>query len=661
MLKTGLFPTPRQLRATGVLLLAVLLQSIHAAASPADDQRQLYRNAMQALERGDSRPFLRQRDHLASYPLYPYLELAELRTRLADHPETEVADFLQRHGPDLPAVRLRAAWLQSLASRQRWSDYLRFHETATGSDEERCRHGWALLQTGRQSEADAAASLLWSNPRSMPSACDGLFHAWMSRGNPGNELAWQRFAAAMNAGQPALARYVMRYMDAAYGSDAALFLEVADKPSRVREHQRFDGGNPRHARILEFGLARFAALDASAARRTFEHHARGKTLQPEALQKVAPRIANALSGDSAEAALQWIIGLDPALRGDSLTEDAARYALRGADWDPVLAALDLMPAHLAGTPRWSYWRARSTQAYSASTGEARAIYAGLSETRSYYGFLAADRIGSAYAMQHQPLPVDSGQLRNAANLPCVRRAREFDLLGDSIGARREWFHCINHADPRQRLAAARLAAGWGWAQLAINTLILAEEWNDLELRFPLLYAEQFEQAARQQRLDRNWLFAIARQESTFNPGARSPAGALGLMQLMPATAQMTARSMGLGYRGNQDLLDPARNVAIGSHYMRMMMDDFQQNRILAAAAYNAGPNRVRQWLRRHPPHVDHDRFVETIPFGETRQYVQNVLAFAVIYAWLQGRSVTMVEAAEQRINNPYAGPLPGAG
>jgi soluble lytic murein transglycosylase len=127
---------------------------------------------------------------------------------------------------------------------------------------------------------------------------------------------------------------------------------------------------------------------------------------------------------------------------------------------------------------------------------------------------------------------------------------------------------------------------------------------------------------------------------------------MGLMQLMPTTAQQTARNAGLRYRGSADLLDPATNVQLGSHYMRNMLDDFGQNRILAAAAYNAGPTRVRQWLRRLAAPVDHDLFTETIPFRETRQYVQNVLSFAVIYAYLGGTQAPMIRPDERMIAIP---------
>jgi soluble lytic murein transglycosylase len=175
----------------------------------------------------------------------------------------------------------------------------------------------------------------------------------------------------------------------------------------------------------------------------------------------------------------------------------------------------------------------------------------------------------------------------------------------------------------------------------------------------VIHREAFDAAGKRQQLDTHWLFAIARQESALNPGARSPVGAMGLMQLMPATAQQTARASGLRYRGSADLLDPGTNVQLGSHYMRLMLDDFGQNRVLAAAAYNAGPGRVRQWLRRLPGPVDHDLFTETIPFKETRQYVQNVLSFAVIYAYLGGRETPLVRPDERVIRSPGSSREPG--
>ena len=641
-----------------ILSVALLLAQAGAIADPGADQlsgqRQQYRAAKAALERGDPQPFFRARSLLADYPLYPYLELAELRRRLPAMPQAEVEDFLERHGSALPAARLRAAWLPLLAAHERWQEFLSHYVEDPANTERRCNHAWALLRTGATVEADRRTAQIWATPRSLPKACDRLLQSWSTRGNPAPALAWQRFHAAMGAGQTGLARYLTRFLDAPARADAELFLRVAEDPALVQQPARFAGGNPRHAGIVAFGLSRLAARDAHAARLAFEQYARGGQIAPAALGSAAPRIANALAAVSGRTAMRWIMGLDARMRDDALGEDAVRHALRGEGWDDVLATLDLLPAPLAATERWQYWAARSRDAVTAGGDGAQTTYAQLGATRSYYGFLAAERIGRSYAMQHEPLPVADEQLRAVERDPGIRRAREFQLVGDALESRREWLHTIGLMNQPERLAAARIASGWGWHQLAIATLIAAGERNALEMRFPVLYAQDFERAARQQRLEQNWLYAIARQESALNATVRSPAGALGLMQVMPATAELTARKAGIPYRGSADLLDPSTNVVIGSHYMRTMLDQFQQNRILAAAAYNAGPGRVKQWLQRLPPTLEHDRFVEAIPFRETRQYVQNVLSFAVIYAYLDGRQVPVVQPSEQLIRNPWS-------
>lgn len=113
------------------------------------------------------------------------------------------------------------------------------------------------------------------------------------------------------------------------------------------------------------------------------------------------------------------------------------------------------------------------------------------------------------------------------------------------------------------------------------------------------------------------------------PDAKSPSGALGVMQLMPATAKIVARQLGLSYANNTSLIKPDLNIRLGTHYLGQMLRKFDNNRILASAAYNAGPGRVNQWL---DPSIPFDVWIEIIPFTETRNYVQNVLMFSSIYS-----------------------------
>jgi soluble lytic murein transglycosylase len=145
----------------------------------------------------------------------------------------------------------------------------------------------------------------------------------------------------------------------------------------------------------------------------------------------------------------------------------------------------------------------------------------------------------------------------------------------------------------------------------------------------LAFHESFINSARVAVISPQWSIAVARQESAFMTDARSGAGALGLMQLMPATAKQTAHRHGVRYSAANDLIDPYKNIKLGTAYLGNMFRRFSNNRILASAAYNAGPSRVKRWLN---PALPLDVWIETIPFTETRNYVQNVLMFASIYS-----------------------------
>ena len=643
-----------------LVLAATLLHAAYAApphrADALDAQREQYRAARVALSRGDVKTFRRLAGGLSEYPLYPYLEYAELRRRIGTLPRRDVEAFLRRYDDDLLGLRLRNAWLDTLAAKQRWEDYLQFTTDATSATSERqCERAWAMLKSGDTARAMDATTRIWLSPKSLPKVCDRLFSAWMGRGNPDSDVAWRRFHLAISADQLQLARYLLRFLDPAQRKDAELCLTIRQRPSVVGERARFARDNPRAPQLVEYGLSRLAAQDAAAARGLFSEYTRDGYLTEEAQRVLSRRIASGLARTSNSTAVEWALGLDAAIRGEELSEDIVRYAMRDGEWRQITEVLHVVPEPLSRQSRWRYWTSRSLEAagMSANAPEVRPEYEALSTERSYYGFLAADRIGAGYTMQHEPVPVGARELDRIAGHPGIRRARELWLIGEQLNSRREWFHTMSRLSDEERVAAGKLAATWGWYPLSIGALIAAEDWNDLELRFPLAYDEEFSNAARQTRIDETLLYAIARQESAFNASIRSPAGALGLMQLMPATAQQTARRAGIRYQGTQDLLNPSTNVSLGSRYMRSMLDDFQQNRILAAAAYNAGPARVRRWLRTMPPEVEHDIFVETIPFRETRQYVQNVLSFAVIYAYLQGRSAVLVQPEEKRIVNPY--------
>ena len=130
------------------------------------------------------------------------------------------------------------------------------------------------------------------------------------------------------------------------------------------------------------------------------------------------------------------------------------------------------------------------------------------------------------------------------------------------------------------------------------------------------------------------VYAITRQESTFDPAAQSSAGARGLMQLMPDTAKRTAKRFGIEFDLGQ-LLDPAYNVKLGVAHLGELMDDWKGSHILMFASYNAGGGNVSKWIKAYgdprSPNVDPIDWVERIPFSETRNYVQRVMENLLVY------------------------------
>ncbi|RYZ79379.1 MAG: lytic murein transglycosylase, partial [Moraxellaceae bacterium] len=248
------------------------------------------------------------------------------------------------------------------------------------------------------------------------------------------------------------------------------------------------------------------------------------------------------------------------------------------------------------------------------------------------------------------LTIPKEVLNKVESDPGIQRAREFYLLGNLASASREWTFTTNHLPTTQEMVAAgRIADRWGWYRQAIQTMQDSDYWDELSVRFPIPFNEHVKAAVRQTSIDPHFVYAIAKQESAFNTDAKSPVGAMGLMQLMPTTAKSTAKKAGLLYRP-QDLLTADKNIVLGSHYLEELLGAFSGNRILAAAAYNAGPGRVKQWLNKDDNKLPYDVWIETIPYKETRLYVQNILSFAVVYAYRTGSSqpfITPQEAARQ--------------
>ncbi|MDG4551830.1 MAG: transglycosylase SLT domain-containing protein [Candidatus Contendobacter sp.] len=566
---------------------------------------------------------------LQTYPLYPYLRYQDLVRRLPELPADEVREFLRDHADSPLAARLRGAWLRQLAAIRRWNDYPRDF-TPTRDAELDCWQRQALLATGQDDAALRDFATLWLRGAMLPTACDPIIAAWHARREPTPERLWQRFALAMESNNLKLARALRVAMPATDRGLAEAWLGIADNPALALDTSRLDLNDPRAVPILSDGLERWGqrnALDAAAALDTLR--TRTPALAPR-LAEVERRLALWLASDYHPSALARLAALPDAVVDRDVAEWRVRICLRQGDWNAVLGWLDRLPAPERDSPRWRYWRGRALEMLGRAE-DAKPVYRTIADQRDYHGFLAADRLGVPYAIASTPLEIPATELDALLERsPGLRRARELYILGREPDADAEWRQAIHGFDRPALRQAALLAQRWDWHGQAIVTIARAEHWDDLELRFPLAYRDGVVNQARVGALDPAWVYAIIRQESGFRPAARSPVGALGLMQIMPATGRQIAGELRDVAADDPPLLQPDTNIRYGVHYLRRMLDRLQDNPLLATAAYNAGPNKVARWLPATAA-VPADVWAETIPYRETRAYVQRVMEYAAIY------------------------------
>jgi soluble lytic murein transglycosylase-like protein len=302
----------------------------------------------------------------------------------------------------------------------------------------------------------------------------------------------------------------------------------------------------------------------------------------------------------------------------------ARAALRNLDWKTVDRVISSMSMEAQSDNIWSSWLAYARQAQG----------------------LAAPQISPPAS----PVPARASEqaILQAKTNKGLQRA----LYAIKIGLRpegvREWNYETNLASygrlgsmkDEERLAAAAIACEAEVWDRCINTSERTKDVVDWSQRFPTPHKEALVAEAKRRGIDPAFVYGLIRQESRFITDAKSHVGAAGLMQIMPATAKWTANRIGMtNFSGNQ-IHDININLTLGVAYLKYVLDENESNPSYAAAAYNAGPHRVRTWRKamlEDPANGQPDKklalaiWSENIPFAETRDYVKKVSANTETY------------------------------
>ncbi|MEH6551303.1 MAG: transglycosylase SLT domain-containing protein [Pseudomonadales bacterium] len=638
------------LRTVVAALTLVLLANtaVVGASTNLEQQRQKFIDAKAALAKGKTTDYKKLKAQLKDYPLYPYLDFADLLGRLRHAKPSDVDLFLNTYQDTSVAARLRYHYLEKLRKYDRWQTYLSFYQSEGATVEQQCFYQLARYRDGDTDAAMEEAITLWLVGKSQPKACDKLFGVLQKSGKITNEIAWERYTKAVLAHQFTLARYLTRFFTTdQFRREADEYMAVDRSPARIGKYSRYTKQDHETAHIIYHGLTHLAKSAPLDAWKHWHHYRQQLPFDQEQLDGIAKALTQGLYAAGYEGRADDLLREEQDHLSSSLLEWRLRKALAEQDWPTVRFWVQRLPEETRSSDRWRYWMARAEeQLLVPENGFSEDFYA-LAKTRSFYGFLAADLLQQPYYLGHSPVQIDPSVKTSVALTPGIVRARELFYVGEFLQGRRELYLTGKSFDSPQWQATAVLTNNWGWHSQTILSMIKAGYWNDINLRFPVLYKDAYEKRGQQNALDASMLMAITRQESAFDPGVISRSGARGLMQLMPATAKYIAKKRKISYNSKYNLDIPEKNIELGSTYYRYLMDDFDDNRVLSTAGYNAGPNRVRKWQKVSQAKMPADIWIELIPYRETRGYVMNVLAFNVIYGYHLGQATSLLTEKEQ--------------
>jgi len=618
--------------------LGLLLHGTVDAGSELDDQRELFRQVYPQVELGrwDAIEALsaEDRERLQAYLLWPDLRAAWFRTTIRKADLDSIEAFLDRHGTLKPARELRYRYALHLAESGLLDRYLRIYRSyyqGLGIARLDCIALHAEIEAGDGDRIAHRGRDLWLTGYSQADECDPVFEWMQERELLTGDDYRARFALAIEAREFRRARWLARSLDGDSLEQANGWLQAQAKPEQFVETQGQRENSDVSRRQLAYAIERITYRDPETALQLWQRLESDYAFSTQTRHATQRHIALWTARDNLAGAYELLTSLPLEVQDEEVLRWRARVSLRDERWMDLLNDIATMTAEERGSEQWRYWRAVAL-ARNGNDDAARLVLKPLAAERSYYGFLAADELGIDYAFADDRLRADDAVIETLAQRPDLIRARELFLVGLDSRGRSEWDAVMAGLSDEQKTQAAVLAHRWGWHSRAIATAAAVGHYDDLALRYPLPFRQSFERGASSASIPTTWALGIARSESLFMRDVRSRAGAIGLMQLMPATGRQVAREIKLAYSGLDTLTDPDHNIRLGTSYLGSMAARYDGNHVLATAAYNAGPHRVDRWLPQSAV-VDARVWIENIPFNETRKYVRRVMAAETIFHW----------------------------
>ena len=604
----------------------VLLTLVLSLGSLTDSNAENILDAENAIKNGAP---LAAYQHLAPHPLYPYLQARAYRDDPATPIETIVA-FLKQYPADPFSTQLAKQkfplWLASGNNDAIIAAYSADYADA-GIE---CDYRLAQLNKNHTRAATQKLDELWEQDKNLDAECNTLFDRLAHGGHISETQTAARFRQAMEQNNRLIASYLAGALHGAAAQAAQTWLDIDQ--GNLPLDAAYNLAPDWRSALLAQQLGKRLKKDPGAIAQAANAAAFGYLSNPKDAGKLYNPLLRKLADNDDPHTLTIWNAIPAGEHEDNTIYDLIAYDLRRSDWRGLASHLGKLGPEAQDKAEIQYWLGKALEKNGDRAG-ADTHYRRAASKRDFYGFLAAEKLGETFRLNDRPVRRDQ-HYTTIVGRPAAYRARIFRNLGDDARASQEWQALTKNLSPAENAQAALYASEIGWNIQAITTLGKGKNWDALELRFPVAYENQVRQLASRHGISPAQILAIIRKESIFQPGIASKAGAIGLMQVMPATASHTAQKNGIPYSGKWQLTEPDTNLEIGSQYLADRLNEFG-HLAYAAAAYNAGPARVRQWQAQFAG-LPLDEWIAQIPFNETRDYVKRVLEYEKVYEYRLG-------------------------
>ncbi len=617
--------------------------------------------ARSAFERRDAKTLegIRSRIATSGHPLLPYVTYWWLSSSMSQSSiaaitqASDITAFLDANPDAIAAEDLRRDWLKVLGGQDAWEQFAPAATKYTGEDATIICHQWRhrLSRDDRDVLTEIKATFITG--KNSNDSCYDAYDAAQKLGSLGDDEVWNRVRRLLENNQLSDARRTVRLLTKPSSRFDSALTAATTNPTKYLTGRKVDARARDDLEVFLFAVTRLARSDAPRAAALLAPLATSLTSQLQNYAWAQVGLYGAMQHEP--DAMAWFKKSQGKKQGGELSDTQAawkaRAALRAADWPSVRDAIEAMSAVERRESAWRYWQARAL----AETGNleaAKPIRETLARELGFYPLLAAEDLGITAPPKWQGYKPTRAELDSAFANPNMQRVLALYRVDMKAEGFREWQHGVRGMTDQQLLAAAEVAYQAGIPDRAIGAAVRTVAIHDFSQRFPTPHRADLQANASARGLDPAWMYGVIRQESRFIADVRSRAGAMGLMQLMPATAKWAAERVGMKNLNLARVTDVPVNLNLGAYYLRHVLDDLGHP-VLATAAYNAGPSRAKRW--RAAEALEGAIYAESIPFNETRDYVKQVMTNAWYYAQQFGTGKASLKAMMGKVPSRAGG------